>query len=329
MTYIIAEIGINHNGKISEALKLVKIAKKANADAVKLQTYDPKQLMLKKLGKAPYQKKKNKKQNIFDIISKCQLSFADHFKIKRLCKKLNIDLISSPFDISSAKFLIEKLKIYKIKIPSGEITNYPLLEYLGKKNTPLIISTGMSNIKEISEALNILKKNGHKNEKSLLHCTTSYPTPNSEVNLKAIQTLRKKFKLEIGYSDHTQGYLAATGAVSMGAHIIEKHITLDNNLEGPDHKTSLNPTNFNKFVIKIKEMQTMLGDGEKKITSSEKKNIKFARKSIIANKDISKGEKFTIKNITTKRASNGISAIKWKSILGKKAKKKYYIDEII
>ena len=328
MTYIIAEIGINHNGNIENAIKLIKLAKKADANAVKLQTFEPEEVMIKSLGKAPYQKKNNTK-NIFEVISSCRLTHRDHFKIKRICKKLKIELISSPFDLTSAKFLIEKLKISKIKIPSGEITNYPLIEFLAKKNIPLIISTGMSNLKEINEALNILKKNGHNKKKVLLHCTTSYPTKIESVNLNAIKTLQKRFKLDVGYSDHTGGYEAAIGALCMGASVIEKHITLNNNLNGPDHKASLNPNNFIIFCDKIREMEIMIGSGEKKINISEVENIKYARKSIVAKKKIFKGEKFNIKNITTKRAGVIKSAMKWPKIIGKKSKKNYEKDELI
>ena len=328
MTYIIAEIGINHNGNIENAIKLVKLAKKADANAVKLQTFEPEEVMIKSLGMAPYQKK-NTTKNIFEVISNCRLSHRDHFRIKKICKELNIELISSPFDLTSAKFLIDKLKIKKIKIPSGEITNYPLMEFLAKKNIPIIMSTGMSSLKEINETLNIFYKNGHHKNKVLLHCTTSYPTKIEAVNLKAIKTLQKRFKLEVGYSDHTNGYEAAIAALCMGASVIEKHITLNNNSKGPDHKASLNPKNFINFCKKIREMEIMIGSGKKEINSSEVENIKYARKSIVAKKKIFKNEKFNIKNITTKRAGVIKSAMKWPKIIGKRSKKNYEKDELI
>lgn len=328
MTYIIAEIGINHNGDIGNAIKLIKLAKRAKADAVKLQTFEPNDVMIKSLGKAPYQKKKNKK-SIFEIISNCKLTHKDHFKIKKICNNLKIELISSPFDLMSAKFLVENLKISKIKIASGEITNYPLIEYLAKKNVPVIISTGMANLKEINDTLNIFRKKKHNKEKILLHCTTSYPTKNSDVNLNVIKTLQKKFMLNVGYSDHTTGYMASLGALSMGATVIEKHITLNNNLKGPDHKASLNPKKFIDFCKKIREMEILLGSSEKKINTSEIENIKYARKSIVAKKKIYKGEIFNLKNITTKRAGIISSAMKWPKVLGKISKKNYEKDEVI
>jgi N,N'-diacetyllegionaminate synthase len=328
MTYVIAELGINHNGNFNNAINLIKLAKKAGANAVKLQTFEPEEIMIKSLGMAPYQKNNNKK-NIFEIISSCRLSHEDHFKIKKICKKLSIDLLSSPFDLISAKFLIEELKVSKIKIPSGEITNYPLIEFLAKKNIPIIMSTGMANIKEIGDALEIFKKNKHDNKKILLHCTTSYPTKIENVNLNAIKTLQKKFKLEVGYSDHTNGYMAAVGALCLGAKVIEKHITLNNNLKGPDHKASLNPKDFINFCKKIRETEVMLGDGKKRINIAEAKNIRFARKSIVAKKNIAKGEKFNVNNITTKRAGVIKSAMQWKKIIGKKSIKKYKKDDLI
>ena len=328
MTYIIAEIGINHNGSISNVIKLAKLAKKANADAIKIQTFEPEDVMVRDLGKAPYQEE-NCRKSIFKTISDCKLNYKEHFQIKNLCKKIKIDFLSSPFDIKSAKFLVEKLKIKKIKIPSGEITNYPLIEYLGKKNIELIISTGMSNIKEINDTLEILKKNGHKAKKTLLHCTTSYPTVSEDVNLLAIKTLKEKFKLDVGYSDHTSGYIAAIGAVCIGAKIIEKHFTLDNNLKGPDHKASLNPKNFLFFCKKIREINKMMGTHKKKIIKVERKNIKYARKSIVAKKSIFKGEKFSINNITTKRTGSLKSAMIWPKLIGKKSKKNYKKNDLI
>ena len=328
MTYIIAEIGINHNGNIKNAINLIKIAKKAKADAIKLQTFEPNEVMIKSLGMAPYQKK-NSKKNIFETISKCRLNYKDHFRIKSVCKKLNIDFLSSPFDLKSARFLIEELKLSKIKIPSGEITNYPLIEFIAKKNVPIIMSTGMSNLREIKDALQIFKKNNHNKKKILLHCTTSYPTLREDVNLNAIKTLKDIFKLEVGYSDHTKDHLAAVAAISMGASVIEKHITLNNNLTGPDHKASLKPKDFINFCKILRETKIMLGNGIKKISKGEKENIKFARKSIVAKKKISKGEKFSHHNITTKRAGVFRSAMKWKKIIGKKSKKNYQEDQII
>lgn len=328
MTYIIAEIGINHNGNLKNAIRLVEIAKKAKANAVKLQTFEPEEVMIKSLGKAPYQKR-NGKKNIFETISSCRLTHHEHFVIKAKCKALNIDLLSSPFDLISAKFLIEKLKISIIKIPSGEITNYPLIEFIAKKNIPVIMSTGMSNIKEINDTLKIFKRNNHTKKKILLHCTTSYPTRKEDVNLNAIKTLQVKFGIEVGYSDHTKDHLAAVGALSMGATVIEKHITLNNNLKGPDHKASLNPKNFINFCKILRDTKIMLGNGRKKISNSEKENIRFARKSIVAKKKILKGEKFSYNNITTKRAGRNNSAMKWRKVIGTISKKNYEPDQIV
>lgn len=328
MTKIIAEIGINHNGSIKRLFKLVDIAKLAGADYVKIQTYMPENVVTKNIDFAPYQKKNVAKgQNLFNLLKKYQISFEDHFKIKNYCKKLKIRFISSPFDKESAKFLCEKLNLKIIKIPSGEITNYPLLKYLSKFSIKIILSTGLSNINEIKDAIKILKVK--KSNLILLHCNTAYPSPICDANMLAMLAMKKKFNCEVGYSDHTLGSHAAVVATSLGAKIIEKHITLDNKSNGPDHKASLNKKNFIKFVKLIKETKLILGNSIKKISKSEKINLKFARKSIYTSREIFKGEIFSEKNLITLRPFRGFSPMRLIEIYGKKSKKYYNKNSLI
>tara|TARA_B100000989_G_scaffold294175_1_gene272764 strand:- start:4731 stop:5723 length:993 start_codon:yes stop_codon:yes gene_type:complete len=322
MTKIIAEVGINHNGSIKKLFKLIDIAKYAGADYLKIQTYIPENVIIKNIDFAPYQKiNSNKKENFYDLLKKYQISHNDHFIIKKYCDKSKIKFISSPFDVDSAKFLCEKLKLKIIKIPSSEITNYQLLSYLSKFSLKIILSTGMSNINEISEAIKVIKVN--KSNLTLLHCNTAYPTPIYDVNMLAMIKMKKIFNCKIGYSDHTLGNHAALVATSLGAELIEKHITLNTNDKGPDHKSSLNKKDFVKFVRLVKETKKILGSEQKKITKSEKVNLKFARKSIYSNRQINKGEIFSKKNLITLRPYRGISAMKIKKIYGKKSKKNY------
>ena len=321
MTKIIAEVGINHNGSIKRLFKLIDIAKYAGADYLKIQTYIPEKVIIKNIDFAPYQKINSKKKNLYSLLKKYQISFDNHFKIKKYCDKLKIQFISSPFDNESAKFLCEKLKLKIIKIPSGEITNYQLLKYLSKFRIKIILSTGLSNIREISEAIKVLKVK--KSNLTLLHCNTAYPTPINDVNMLAMLEMKKIFNCKIGYSDHTLGNHAAMVATSLGAEIIEKHITLNINDKGPDHKSSLNKKDFVKFVKSIKDTNKILGSKEKKISKSEKINFKFVRKSIYSSRQINKGEKFSEKNLITLRPFKGVSAMKINQIYGKKSKKNY------
>ena len=327
---IIAEAGINHNGSLKRAIQMVKVAKKIGADIIKFQTAIPELVTTKTAKKANYQKKGfSDKETQLQMIKKFHLPLEDYKILKNECEKNNIIFLSSPFDIASAKYLTN-LKVKKIKIPSGEITNYPLLRYLGKKNLKIILSTGMANLKEISSAIKVLKKYGTKDKNiSILHCNSSYPTPFSDVNLNTIDTLIKKFGLNIGYSDHTNGIEVAIAAVAKGAKIIEKHFTLDKRLKGPDHLTSLNQKDFAYMVKSIRNIEVSMGTNKKTVSNSELPNIRHVRKSIVAKKIIMKGETFNENNLTTKRPANGISPMNWKKILGKKAKKKFYIDDKI
>ncbi len=274
-------------------------------------------------------KKFNKKETQFEMLKKLELSKKNHFKIKNYCKKKQIEFLSSAFDIEDLIFL-KKLRLKRFKIPSGEITNYLYLKKIANYKKEIILSTGMANIKEISTAIKVLQKNGLSKDKiKLLHCSSEYPADTSVLNLKAISTLRKKFKLDIGYSDHSMSLISPSIAISLGAKIIEKHITLNNNLKGPDHKSSLNPKDFKKMVENIRQTERSLGSGVKIPTKEEIKNSKIVRKSIVAKKIITKGEKFSLKNLTFKRPGTGISPMMINTLLKKKAKKNYQIDDLI
>lgn len=328
-TLIIAEAGVNHNGSLSQCYKLIDAAKKAGANIVKFQTFNAETLSTKQSPKAEYQKKFNKKETQFEMLKKLELSKKNHFKIKNYCKKKQIEFLSSAFDIEDLIFL-KKLRLKRFKIPSGEITNYLYLKKIANYKKEIILSTGMANIKEISTAIKVLQKNGLSKDKiKLLHCSSEYPADTSVLNLKAISTLRKKFKLDIGYSDHSMSLISPCIAISLGAKIIEKHITLNNNLKGPDHKSSLNPKDFKKMVENIRQTERSLGSGVKIPTKEEKKNSKIVRKSIVAKKIITKGEKFSLKNLTFKRPGTGISPMMINTLLKKKAKKNYQIDDLI
>ncbi len=329
-TFIIAEIGVNHNGNIDLAMKLIDKAKSIGVDAVKFQTFIPEKIATRNSIKADYQYiNSNDIESQFEMLKKLALDFDDFKIIKNHCLDNDILFLSSPFDIESAE-LLKELNLDIIKIPSGEITNLPYLEKIGSFNKKIILSTGMSNIKDISDALDILVSKGTlKSNISLLHATSEYPTPFEDVNLQAIKTLKNHFKLKVGFSDHTIGIEASIGAICFGAEIIEKHFTLDCSMDGPDHKASTEPEEFKKMITAIRNIEKALGDGKKELRQSEKKNIKIVRKSIVANKEISKNEIFTDKNITTKRPGNGISPMHWYKIIGTRAKKKYKKDDLI
>ena len=328
-TLIIAEAGVNHNGSLKRCFQLVDAAKKAGADIVKFQTFEADSLVTKKSPKAAYQKKNDNSKSQYEMLKKLQLSKENHYKIKNYCKKKKIEFLSSGFDISDLIFL-KKLKIKRFKIPSGEITNYFYLKKIANFNKRTILSTGMSTMREISKAIEIFKKNGLKKDKiSILHCSTEYPAELEKLNLKAIQSLKKKFKLNVGYSDHSTSTLIPSIAVALGASIIEKHITLNNNLPGPDHKSSLNPKDFKAMVSNIRKTEKSFGNGIKKPNINEKKNIKIVRKSIVAKKNIKKGEKLTLFNLSFKRPGTGISPMNFKKILGKKANRNYKKDDFL
>jgi N,N'-diacetyllegionaminate synthase len=327
---IIAEVGVNHNGSMFKAKKLINISKQAGADFVKFQCYIPEEIVIKNLPKLDYQKNKNKKESMRQLLNKYYLNFTQLEILKKYSQKKKINFLCSPFGEKSF-FFLKKLKLNYIKIASGEITNFPLLKLIAKYNKIIFLSTGMSNLKEVSQALNFLIKEGQSKKKIyLLHCTTQYPTLPEDVNLNAMLTLKKRFKLDVGYSDHTMSYEASICAVSLGAKVIEKHITLDKKMKGPDHKASLEPKEFINFVEKIRNIEKMRGSYSKNPTVKEKKILAFVRKSIVARTRILKGEMFSEKNITTKRANRGLSAINFYKISNvKKAKRNYKIDDII
>ena len=327
---IILEAGVNHNGSLKRAKKMIDLASNAGADFIKFQTFTASDLLIKSAPKALYQKKnlKNKK-NQYQILEKIELNKDAHIKLIQHCKKRKINFLSSPFSIKSFN-LLNKLKLKVIKIPSGEIDNFPYLKHIGKFKKKIILSTGMSHLFEIEKALKILTQAGTpKKNITVLHCNTEYPTPLEDINLKAMTTIKKKLGVKVGYSDHSLGDLVAVAATSLGASIIEKHFTLSKNFSGFDHKASLSPNEVFKMIKKIRKTEKLLGSEFKKPTSSELKNKKIVRKSIVANKFIARGEKFTEKNLTTKRPGYGKSPMNWNKIIGKKSKKNYKKDEII
>lgn len=326
---IIAEAGVNHNGNLKLAFKMIDIASKAHADYIKFQTFSPYDLVQKNFGLAKYQVGSINSSNQRDMLKKYFLSEINHKKLIERCKLKKIKFLSSPFDIKSID-LLKKLKLKTIKIPSGEITNIPYLQHLAKLNKKLILSTGMSDEKEIQTALKILISNGtKKNNITLLHCSTEYPASLENLNLKSIIFLKKKFNISVGYSDHSLGYEAAISAVSLGAEVIEKHFTLNKGFKGPDHKASLNPRELKEFVEKIRLTEKILGNSQKKPNKKELKNSKFVRKFIVASKNILKGERLSKFNITTKRAKKGVSASLWLKVIGKKSKFNFLEDENI
>jgi len=347
--YIIAEAGVNHNGKLSIAKKLIKAAKKAGASAIKFQSFSAKNLVVKNSEKAPYQiKNTGNKDTQYKMLKKLELKTSDYYAIKNYSKKLKIDFISSVFDEESISFLIKKMKSKIIKIPSGEITNYLILKKLDLNSSFIILSTGMANLKEIVDAVNTIsnskiykfknnkikiinkkKLNKLKNKLIILHCVTDYPVIDKYANLKSIETLQKELKINIGYSDHTLGILAPIIAVSKGAKVIEKHITLSKKMSGPDHLASLEPDEFEEMVKNIKKFEEMIGSGKKILQKCELKNINVARKSIVAKKLINKNDKFSFENLTSKRPGNGISPMKIKKLINTKSKKKYRPDQIV
>jgi N,N'-diacetyllegionaminate synthase len=325
---IIAEAGVNHNGNINYAKKLVLMAKKAGADYVKFQTFKTDSLVKKNTPLANYQKNKKIKSQ-YELLKKLELSERQHKVIINFCKKNKIKFLSTPFDIESCK-LLKKLGLKIIKISSGEINNYPLLIEISKFAKKVILSTGMSNLSEIKNAIDILTRKHLKNEDiTVLHCTTSYPARYEDVNILAINFLKKKLKNSIGYSDHTLGNEAAIAAVTLGASVIEKHITLNKSLTGPDHKASLELYELINFIKSVRNTEIILTGNNKNPTNLEKINKLLIRKSIVAKKKIKKGEKFTTENVTTKRPEGGISPLYWKKVIGSKAIKDFNYDDFI
>ena len=329
-TLIIAEVGPNHNGNLKLAYKYIDICKKIGADIVKFQTSVPHLHISKFAEMAKYQIKNCKyKSSQLKMAKKISLPLEDFIKLKKYCLKKKIGFLSTPFDIKSIN-LLNNIKLKCFKIPSGEITNLPYLREIGRLNKKIIISTGMANIKEVENAIKVLTKSGTSKKKiSILHCNTEYPTPYKDVNLKAMKSLEKKIGCTVGYSDHTIGIEIPIAAVALGASIIEKHITLNKNMKGPDHRASIEPKDFENMIKGIRIIEKSLGNGIKKPSPSEIKNILIARKSIVASTKIKKGEFFTEKNLTVKRPGTGLSPMMWDKILGKKSRKDYIEDQLI
>jgi N,N'-diacetyllegionaminate synthase len=328
--FIIAEAGVNHNGNINLAKKLIDVASKAGADAVKFQTFKAEKLVSKNAQKANYQKETtNATESQFDMIKKLELDVESHHILIDYAKEKNIMFLSTPFDLDSIQFLND-LGMDIFKIASGELTNLPYLRAIGKLNKKIILSTGMGTMDEIKDALDILILAGTSKENiTVLHANTEYPTPMEDVNLNAMLSIQKEFDIEVGYSDHTLGIEVDIAAVAMGASCIEKHFTLDKNMEGPDHKASLEPSELKEMVKAIRNIELALGSSVKKPSKSEIPNMKVGRKSIVAKINITKGEQFTENNITIKRPGNGISPMRWDEIIGTIAQKDYQEDELI
>lgn len=325
--FIIAEAGVNHNGNIDLAFKLCDSAKQAGADAVKFQIFDADKLVTKTAEKAEYQNKNDKSSDTqYTMLKKLALSNADFKKISDYCNAIGIKFMATAFDEDSLEFLYS-LGVNVIKVPSGEITNLPYLIKISQLWEKIIMSTGMATIDEVKEAYNVLAKNGA--EVIVLHCTTEYPAPFETVNLNAMSYLGNELGIKYGYSDHTKGIEVPVASVAMGAVVVEKHFTLDRNMEGPDHKASLEPLELKQMVEAIRNVEVALGKSSKVVNECELKNRLVARKSIVAKKNIKKGEIYDENNLTTKRPGTGISPMRWFDVLGKPAKKDFKKDELI
>lgn len=353
MTYIIAEAGVNHNGSVDLAKKLALVAKQSGADAVKYQTFKAENLVTKNAAQAEYQVQNlGETTSQYDMLKKLELSFDEFVSVKQYCDEIGIEFLSTPFDLESVDFLINDLKISKVKIPSGELTNLPFVHEIALKQKPMIVSTGMATIDEIHETLAYIAYGlaGRKeinpssvklfyssNEAktlihhfvTVLHCTTEYPAPFNELNLKAIEQFKEIFNIKVGFSDHSEGIAAPIAAVALGAEVIEKHFTLDKSMEGPDHVASLNPLQLQEMVKHIREIEQSLGSGYKQPSKVELSNRKVARKSIVAKTTISKGDVFTKDSLIIKRPGTGMSPAHYWSLLGKAASKEYQKDELI
>jgi N,N'-diacetyllegionaminate synthase len=327
---VIAEIGVNHNGDIKIAKSLIDAAVDAKADIVKFQTFNAERQVTRKAPMAQYQKENMKSQESqFFMLKKLELSEDMHLELIKYCNSKKIEFLSTGFDIESVD-LLNSLKQKIFKIPSGEITNLPYLKHIGKIGKPIILSTGMSSLTEVQEALDVLESSGTpKSKVTILHCTSAYPAPKKDVNLNAMLTLKNNLNVAVGYSDHTLGLEISIAAVALGASVIEKHLTLDRNQVGPDHKASLEPNQFKELVTAIRNIEVALGDGIKKVMPSEIENLAVIRKSLVASKQIKKGEIFTLENLSIKRPGTGISPMKIDEIIGLKSKRNYVENDII
>ena len=330
-TIIIAEAGVNHNGSIELAKQLVDKAVLAGVDYIKFQTFKASKLVTKAAKQAEYQQKNIGKEgdSQFQMLKKLELSPEDHEVLIAYCKDKGIKFFSTAFDFDSIEYL-HSLDLGLWKVPSGEVTNYPFLKRVAAYNEKTILSTGMCEMSDVRAAVEALYKNGLSKENLiLLHCNTEYPTPFEDVNLKAMDALRKEFGVEVGYSDHTKGIEVPIAAVALGATVIEKHFTLDKNMEGPDHKASLEPVELKAMVSAIRNIEQAIGTGVKTASASERKNIGVVRKSIVAACSIKNVDAFTEENLTVKRPGTGLSPMRWEEVIGKKATRDYEEDELI
>ena len=328
---IIAEAGVNHNGSIELAKQLIDVAVEAGVDIIKFQTFKSEKLVSKAAKQAEYQQRNigNKEEGQLAMLKKLELSQEDHKELIAYCNEKGIRFFSTAFDMDSIDYL-HSLNLGLWKIPSGEITNYPYLRKIAQYKEPVILSTGMCELSDIQSAVNVLLEFGvNREEITILHCNTEYPTPFSDVNLKAMLEIGEKFGVQIGYSDHTKGIEVPIAAVSLGATVIEKHFTLDKNMEGPDHKASLEPEELKAMVSSIRNIEKALGTGHKTISESERKNIEIARKSIVAARAIKEGELLTEENLTVKRPGIGINPMRWHEVVGTYAAKNYNEEDPI
>ncbi len=328
--FIIAEAGVNHNGNLDNAHRLIDVAVEAGADAVKFQTFTADAIVTKNLEKAEYQKLTTcGQESQYDMLKKLELSRSAHIALINYCELKKIEFLSTPFDLDSIDLLMA-LGLQRFKIPSGEITNLPYLEHIGKYDMRVILSTGMATLDEIEAAMRVLEKAGTLKDKiTILHSNTEYPTPIADVNLKAMITIQNALDVKVGYSDHTLGIEVPVAAVALGASIIEKHFTLDRSLPGPDHKASLEPGEIKTLVTAVRNTECALGDGVKRASRSEKKNIPTVRKSIVAAKTIIQGETFNRDNLSVKRPGTGISPMRWYEVIGRLSNRDYQLDEMI
>ena len=331
-TLIIAEAGVNHNGSLEIAKQLIDKAVEAGVDIIKFQTFKAEKLVSKSAKQADYQKKNigsKADDSQLNMLKKLELSHEDHEVLIQYCNQKGIRFFSTAFDMESIDYL-HSLNLSLWKIPSGEITNYPYIKKIAQYHEPVILSTGMCEMDDISAAMNVLLENGvQRDQITILHCNTEYPTPFEDVNLLAMQQIRGGFQVNVGYSDHTKGIDVPIAAVALGACVIEKHFTLDRNMEGPDHQASLEPDELKAMVAAIRHIEKALGSGKKTVSESERKNIAIARKSIVAARPIKKGETFTENNLTVKRPGTGISPMRWEEVIGTKAIKDFDEEDLI
>lgn len=329
-TLIIAEAGVNHNGDIEIAKQLIDIAADAGADLVKFQTFNADRLVTRSAQKADYQTRTtDSKESQREMLHRLELTPQMHSTLMTYCAARNIGFFSTGFDSESVN-LLSNLGLDRVKIPSGEITNLPYLRHVGQLGRPIILSTGMATLGEVEAAINVLEQAGTPRTRiTVLHCTTEYPTPMTDVNLHAMQTIGKAFCVAVGYSDHTPGIEVAIAAVALGATVIEKHFTVDRSLPGPDHKASLEPSELKAMVAAIRHIEQALGDGIKRPSLSEMKNIPIARKSLVATQPIKAGEVFSAENLMAKRPGTGVSPMRWDEVMGRKAPRDFAVDELI